>query len=99
MRRLPYLNMVLLMVLVACGAPSIGVTGGQRESVKVGDYVFEVNFKGARAEAYRSNVIWAPKARQVFAAGATAMEQVTGCHVIRSSVRGDVALLQADLLC
>ncbi|PTX57522.1 hypothetical protein C8N43_2192 [Litoreibacter ponti] len=95
-RFLPYLN---LLILVACGAPSMGVIGGQSERVTVGDYVFEVNFKGSRAEAYRTNTLWAPKARQVFAAGATAMEQVTGCHVVRSSVRGDVALVQADLLC
>lgn len=96
MRLLPYLH---LLILAACAAPSIGVTGGQSETVEVGAYVFDVNYKGARAEAYRANVVWSPKSHEIFAAGATAMEQVTGCHVVRSSLRGDVALVQADLLC
>ncbi|WP_394197590.1 hypothetical protein [Litoreibacter albidus] len=83
----------------ACAAPGISVMGGQTGVARVGEYSFTVHHKGSRAEAYRTNVMARPQAREVFAAGATAIEQVTGCRVIRSSVRGDVALIQGDLLC
>lgn len=96
MRFLPYMY---LLILAACAAPSIGVIGGKSDTVEVGAFVFDVNYKGAQAEAYRANIVWSPKEREVLAAGATAMEQVTGCHVVRSSLRGDVGVVQADLLC
>lgn len=96
MRFLPYFH---LLILVACAAPSVGVMGGRSGSTQVGAYEFDVNFSGTRAEAYRSNIVFRPKARDIFAAGATAIEQVTGCEVVRSSVRGDVAIVEADILC
>ena len=90
---------VLLPLLSACAAPGVGAMGGSKGSATVGAYSFDVKFRGGHAEAYRSNIALKPKARDVFAAGATAIERVTGCHVIRSSVRGDVAVIQADILC
>jgi hypothetical protein len=73
--------------------------GGAKGTVAVGPHSFTVRYKGTRAEAYRTNKMLRPKAREVFAAGATAIERVSGCHVIRSSVHGDVALVEADILC
>lgn len=96
MRLLPYLH---LLILAACAAPSIGVMGGQSDSVRVGDYLFDVNYKGEQAEAYRANLVWSPKQPEVLAAGAVAMELVTGCRVDRGSIRGDVGIVQADLIC
>ena len=94
-----FLFCIFLPVLVACAAPSIGAMGGRGGSVKVGEFSFDVKFKGPHAEAYRSNIVLRPRAREVFAAGATAIEQVTGCHVLRNTVCGDVAVIQADILC
>lgn len=96
LRFLPYLH---LLVLAACAAPSVAVMGGHSRSVEVGQYQFSVNFKGSQAEAYRSNIMWAPKEHQVFSAATTAIEQATGCRVVQSTLRGDVALVQADMLC
>jgi len=96
MKYLPYLH---LLILAACAAPSIGVMAGNSERVEVGPYQFTVNYKGAQAEAYRANVVWSPKAHEVFAAGAVAIEQASGCKVVGSSLRGDVTLVQADLSC
>ena len=93
------LMIFLLLVLAGCAAPSVGVMGGAKGSADVGGYSFVVRYKGSQAEAYRSNKILRPKAREVFAAGATAIERVTGCHVVRNSVSGDVALIKADILC
>ncbi|MEP3347280.1 MAG: hypothetical protein ABJN34_07065 [Litoreibacter sp.] len=90
---------LLLGLLPACTAPSVGVMGGAKTKMDVGQFSFTVRHKGARAEAYRTNIMRKPKAREVFAAGATAIERATGCHVVRSSVRGDVAMIQADILC
>ncbi|SFR33425.1 hypothetical protein [Litoreibacter janthinus] len=88
-----------LTTLTACGAPSVGLKGGRNGTSQVGVYAFRVNYNDTRAEAYRTNIMRRPDARNVFAAGATAIEQVTGCSVVRSSVTGDVALVQADILC
>lgn len=87
------------LILSACAAPSVGVMGGRSGSATVGAYAFDVNFKGSQAEAYRSNIVLRPKASEVFAAGATAIEQVTGCRVVPNSVRGDVAIVRAEILC
>lgn len=92
-------QMICLMFLTACAAPGVGVMGGRSGSAQVGAYSFDVNFTASRAEAYRSNIVLRPDAREVFAFGATAIERVTGCRVVRSSVTGDVALVQADILC
>jgi len=90
---------VILVVLAGCSTPSVRVMGGVKGTADVGPYSFVVRHKGARAEAYRMNKMLRPKARDVFAAGATAIERVSGCHVVRSSVRGDVAIIEADILC
>ena len=90
---------VLLLVLSACTAPSVGAMGGSKGFAKVGEFSFDVRFRGSHAEAYRSNIVFKPKARDVFAAGATAIEKVTDCHVVRNTVRGDVVVIQADILC
>ncbi|TDT73909.1 hypothetical protein BDE40_2687 [Litoreibacter halocynthiae] len=93
------LHYFFLTLLSACAAPSVGAMGGSKGSATVGAYSFDVKFRGGHAEAYRSNIALKPKSREVFAAGTTAIERVTGCHVVRSSVRGDVAVIQADILC
>ena len=94
-----FLACVLLLVLSACAAPSVGAMGGSKGSATVGVFSFDVRFRGSHAEAYRSNIVFGPKARDVFAAGATAIELVTDCHVIRNTVRGDVAVIQVDIQC
>ncbi|WP_051153772.1 hypothetical protein [Litoreibacter arenae] len=88
-----------MLTLAACAAPSVGVMGGRSGSTVVGAYAFDVNFKGSQAEAYRSNIVLRPKASEVFAAGVTAIEQISGCRVAPNSVRGDVAMVQAEILC
>lgn len=93
------LYLLPLLTVAACAAPSVGLMSGRSGSSQVGAYSFDVNFTATRAEAYRSNIVFRPKAREIFAAGATAIEQVTGCRVVPSSVAGDVAMIHADILC
>ena len=93
-----FLGLIVFLVC-GCAAPSVGVIGGEKERVEVGKYAFTVRHKGSVAEAYRANRVVRPKAREVFAAGATAIERASGCHVVRSSIRGDVAYIKADILC
>ncbi|WP_298258867.1 hypothetical protein [uncultured Litoreibacter sp.] len=91
--------LAIFLLFCSCSTPSVGLMGGAKETVQVGQYSFTVRHKGDSAEAYRTNMMRRPKAREVFAAGATAIERVTGCHVVRSTVSGDVAYLRADILC
>lgn len=90
---------VFLVLFSGCSTPSVRVMGGAKGTADVGPYTFVVRYKGTRAEAYRTNKMLRPKAREVFAAGAAAIEQVSGCHAVRNSVRGDVAIIEADILC
>lgn len=89
----------VLMCLSGCSAGGVDVWGGTSEVVEAGGYRFKVIYTSDRAEAYRLTTRLRPKSRQVFAAARVAMEQASGCRVVQSTISGDVALIEADLLC
>ncbi|NNK78282.1 MAG: hypothetical protein HKP40_06175 [Litoreibacter sp.] len=89
----------LLMLLSACNTSGVPVWNGQSTVVQSGAHRFRVVHTRTRAEAYRINPILRPKTREVLPAAVNAIDQVTGCAVDRTSLRGDVALVKADLIC
>lgn len=90
---------ICLLLVMGCSTGGVDVWGGQSSVVDAGGYRFKVIYTSDRAEAYRLTTKFRPKARVVFAAARSAMEQASGCKVVQSSMSGDVALVEADLLC
>lgn len=89
----------LVICVSACSTGGVDVWGGQSSVVEVRGYSFKVIHSSERAEAFRLTSKRRPKSRVIFAAAGRAMEIVSGCRVVKSSLSGDVALIKADLLC
>ncbi|MFY0690565.1 MAG: hypothetical protein JXR14_01430 [Paracoccaceae bacterium] len=90
---------ILLCLLAACNSSGVPVWNGQSTVVQSGAHRFRVVYSHSRAEAYRINPVLRPKMREVLPDAVAAIRQVTGCAIDRSSLRGDVALVKADLIC
>lgn len=88
-----------LIILAGCSTGGVDVWGGKSQIAEAGGYRFKVIYTQDRAEAYRLTTRLRPRARDVFAAASSAIEQASGCPVIASTLSGDVALVEADLLC
>jgi len=88
-----------VICLSACSVGGVDVWGGQSSVVEAGGYRFKVIHTRNRAEAYRLTAKLRPRSRVIFAAARDAMERASGCKVVGSSLSGDVALVEADLLC
>lgn len=95
--RLLLVTTVLLMA--GCSTPGVEVWGGTTSKQQARGFSFTVNHTRARAEAYRTNFTLRPQRATVFEAAALAIEQASGCTVPRSSLKGDVALVTAELIC
>ena len=93
---LPYFQ---LSILAACAAPGVAVWGGGQSDIEIGEMRFTVNHTETRAEAYRRNIQFRPNRAEVFGSAVLAIEQISGCSVLQSSVSGDVALVQAEISC
>lgn len=94
-----FLPFIAALVLAGCSAPGVEVWGGTSSKQVAAGHRFTVNFTSTRAEAYRTNPAWRPSQAEVFERAAQAMEQASGCKAVRGSLRGDVALVEADLIC
>lgn len=96
MKLLPF---IAALILAGCSAPGVEVWGGTTSKQVAGAHKFTVNFTSTRAEAYRTNPVWRPSRGDVFERAAQAMEKASGCKAVRGSLSGDVALVEADLIC
>lgn len=88
---------VLCMILAGCNTPGPGFRGIEPVRVSIGQSRFDVRVDGTRAQAIRVNPEWAPRFSSVASRGAAAMAKASGCRVAR--IRGDQAVMQADLDC
>lgn len=88
---------VLALHVSACNVPSAAFRGVVPVRVEVGGSVFDVRVRGRRAEAMRVNPQYAPRFGPIRGRAAFAMEQVSGCHVVR--MKGDQALAIGSLDC
>ncbi|MEP5760740.1 MAG: hypothetical protein ABJ327_15805 [Litoreibacter sp.] len=89
----------LCLVLQACNAPLMSMQGAQRTTGSAGGFDFNVFHTLHQAEAHRTNTVFRPDGKAVFAAARTAIIEVTGCAPDEGSWSGDVALIKVDLLC
>ena len=93
------LAVTVISGMAGCSVGGVDVWSGDTAKIDAGGYRFKVIYNDQRAEAYRQGLQFRPDAREVFAAARIAMERASGCRVVISSIRGDVALVEADLLC
>lgn len=89
----------LLMLLAACDSPAPAMMGADATRITVEGVDFTVRVRGERVEAIRTNMMPNPSIGSVYPRALQAMEAVSGCRVIEYSLRGDVAVMRADLDC
>ena len=96
------LRMILLacaMALAGCDSPSMAFQGMPSRTVIIGPSTFTVRMRGNRVETLRTSREWRPRAVDVLARAALAMEQATGCPLRKGSLTGDQAIQRAKLAC
>lgn len=93
------IGMGAVICLAGCNGPGVALIGTPAQTVTVEGATFNVFVKGERAEAVRTNFEFGATVRSVFPRAIQAMEQVSGCNVLRESVVGDPAHIKADLNC
>ncbi|WP_146632871.1 hypothetical protein [Nioella sediminis] len=89
----------LLALLAACDSPAPAMMGADATRMTVEGVDFTVRVRGSRVEAIRTNMMPNPSIGSVYPRAVQAMEEVSGCRVIEDSLRGDVAVMRADLDC
>ena len=94
-----YRLFLLPLFLAACNSPAPAMMGAEVEMVTIDDVTFAVRVRGNRAEAIRTNMMAFPGIGAVYPRAIAAMEQVSGCRVVEDSLRGDQAVMRADLAC
>ncbi len=90
---------VLLLALAACSSPGIKFLGVKPVRVDADGSVFDVYSNGWQVQAIRLNPEYLPKLSDVVARAIMAIEQATGCLVDERSLKGDWALIEADIVC
>ncbi len=94
-----HLLLPLCLFLAACDSPAPAMMGSTPNYVSIDGVDFTIRIQGTRAEAIRTNFMPNPSIGSVYPRALEAMEQVSGCRVIEDSLRGDVAVMRADLAC
>lgn len=90
-------NLILLMLLAGCAAPSAEFRDIPAIRIVVEGSVFDVRVKGNKAEAIRINAESAPRMGRIGVRAALAIEAASGCRVSR--IDGDQAMIRARLAC
>ena len=90
---------ITIMALAACDSPHPAFMGVEAQKVTVQGSVFKVRVKGDRAQVIRTNFEFVPKIGEIFPKAAAAIEIASGCKVVPNSMKGDPALMTAQLKC
>lgn len=88
-----------LFVLVACSSPGLQFQGSDAQRVEVGGWTMDVYRSEKRAQVIRLNRVRLPSAEDMFNRAEIAIETTTGCKVVKGSIRGDAAVVNARLRC
>lgn len=89
----------LVALLAACASPAPEFFGAPQTRLELSGVRFAVFHRGDRAEAIRLDRIPANRQREMPVLLVQAMEQATGCSVIRRSLAGDTTEIRASLRC
>lgn len=93
------LFMTIVILLAACASPAPEFFGAQQTRLELGGIRFAVFHRGNRAEAIRLDSIPRSRHREMPVLLVQAMEQATGCTVIRRTLAGDTTEIRASLQC
>lgn len=85
------------LLLAACNTPSPHFAGIPATRITVDGSTFDVRVNALQAEALRTNTQYAPRLGPIGIRATAAMEQVSGCKVVR--ITGDAALVRGYLDC
>lgn len=91
--------MPIALLIAACASPAPEFFGAQQSRVELGGIRIAVFQRGNRAEAIRLDRIPAARHREMPVLLVQAMEQATGCTVIRPTMAGDTTEIRATLRC
>ncbi|MGI3185288.1 hypothetical protein [Nioella aestuarii] len=91
--------LLLILLLAACDSPAPAMMGADATRVTIDGVDFTIRIRGDRAEAIRTNMMPNPSIGSIYPRALQAMEGVSDCSVIEGSLRGDVAVMRADLDC
>jgi hypothetical protein len=91
--------LLLPLPLAACASPAPAMMGAEATQVTIDTTTFTVRVRGNRAEAIRTNMMAFPTIGEVYPRARAAMEQASGCRVIEDTLRGDQAVMRANLTC
>jgi len=94
-----FLHIPMLIALVACSSPGLKFAGVEPARVVVEGSVFDVYVVGEKARAIRLNFELLPKLAVTGSLAVAAIEQASGCGVVKGSVSGDQAMNEARLKC
>jgi len=86
-------------LMAACNSPHPAFMGVQAQEVEVQGSTFQVRIKGDMAEVIRTNFEYVPKIGEIFPKAAAAIEIASDCQVVPNSMKGDPALMMAQLDC
>ncbi len=89
----------IALLLAACNTPSPAFRGIPAERITVGPSTFDVRQSGNRVELIRISPEPVRSLRQVAPRAEVAVEQATGCPLIRDSLRGEATLMVGRLAC
>lgn len=95
----PFLGLILLTLAAACSSPSPRYLGVPAVEQVVSGVRFDVYQRGESAQAIRLHGRLPEGLPAIKLAAIHAIEAATGCTVKRSSVEGDLEVINASLSC
>ncbi len=89
------------LVLAGCDSPSVSLLGGEVQEVTIDDSRFRIFMQrgGNAIEAHRVSVESLPSLALTLNKAYQAIELATGCHVVDGTLRGDQAIILAEVDC
>ena len=90
---------LIAIAMAGCDSPHPRFMGVEEQKVTIRGSTFKVRIRDVTAEAIRINFERLPKIGETFPKAAMAMEVASGCRVIPHSMKGDPALMTANLDC
>ena len=91
--------LLLPLLFAACASPSPQMMRGERFETEVAGARFTLYRKGDAVEIYRTSPEMLPRLSEVMAKAEIAFARTTGCRVKSGSLKGDAALMIAQLDC
>lgn len=91
--------LLICLALAACDTVPPKWAPYPPKRVEIQGSTFDVRQNGQYVFAFRRNSEWAPNLRAIAPKAIAAMEQATGCRVLRQSIRGDAVFITALIKC